>query len=672
MIRQVVKKRFHTNLFVGGFRAALLIISLISHFSVLPSFAQYNVDRLITVGRSALYYEDYVLSMQYFNQAIAAKPYLYEPWFFRGVAKFYLDDFAGAEADCTEALNRNPYVTAIYDLRALCRIRQESYTEAAADYTQALRYDPDNQGMWHNRVLCHIQNKDYERAQQQLDTMLTRWSRYARGHAMRAEVCLLQKDTTAAIAAFDRALEIDPYDGETWAGRAVISLSRQEWKDAEGYLDKTIHLLPRHVSSYINRALARFNQNNLRGAMADYDTALDLDPNNFLGHYNRGLLRAQVGDDNRGIEDFDFVLQLEPDNLMALFNRALLLEQTGDLRGAIRDFSKVIDEYPNFWFGLQHRADCYRRLGQSRQAELDEFRILKAQIDKRYGKRQPRLNRQQMRRRSDNDDPEKYNQIVIADDQEVEHEYKSEYRGRVQNHRTDDTLLPMFALTFTSSDSEVRSSVAYDRHVELFNRQSGQRPLLISATPPSPLDERTSQALFTYIDTLALAIESPRTGRPAADKLLLRAVAYGELQNLESALDDLNSCLRADSTSVLALWQRAVCQSKQNQFQTSQGTPAELQTASVLSDLDRALHLAPENAYLYYNRATLYAQRKDYQRAIADYTRALELDPRLAEAWYNRGLCRIFVGEKQKGVSDLSRAGELGLYTAYNLIKRYR
>lgn len=48
-------------------------------------------------GRSALYYEDYVLSIQYFNQVLNAKPYLYEPWYLRGVAKFYLDDYVGAE-----------------------------------------------------------------------------------------------------------------------------------------------------------------------------------------------------------------------------------------------------------------------------------------------------------------------------------------------------------------------------------------------------------------------------------------------------------------------------------------------------------------------------------------------------------------------------------------------
>lgn len=44
--------------------------------------AQFNTDRLMVSGRSALYYEDYVLSIQYFNQVLTAKPYLYEPWFF--------------------------------------------------------------------------------------------------------------------------------------------------------------------------------------------------------------------------------------------------------------------------------------------------------------------------------------------------------------------------------------------------------------------------------------------------------------------------------------------------------------------------------------------------------------------------------------------------------------
>ena len=59
-------------------------------------------------------------------------------------------------------------------------------------------------------------------------------------------------------------------------------------------------------------------------------------------------------------------------------------------------------------------------------------------------------------------------------------------------------------------------------------------------------------------------------------------------------------------------------------------------------------------------------------KAIDDYSKALELDPNIAEAYYNRGLARIHAGNKDEGIEDLSKAGELGLYEAYGIIKRYR
>lgn len=44
-------------------------------------FAQINTDRVLTIGSNALYFDDYVLSIQYFNQVIKSKPWLAEPYF---------------------------------------------------------------------------------------------------------------------------------------------------------------------------------------------------------------------------------------------------------------------------------------------------------------------------------------------------------------------------------------------------------------------------------------------------------------------------------------------------------------------------------------------------------------------------------------------------------------
>ena len=639
-------------------------------FNVQCVYAQYNTDRLLTIGRSALYYEDYVLSIQYFNQAISAKPYLYEPWFFRGVAKYYLDDFSGAESDCSEAIQRNPYVTSLYELRGLCRIQQKNYVEAAKDYTFALRYDPENRNLWHNRVLCRLHAQAYDTALAEIDTILTRWSRHAPAYAMQADVYMQQKDTAKAITSLEKSIEIDPYDGQTWAARSIISLSREEWKEAEDYLDKAIRLLPKNGSNYINRALARYNQNNLRGAMSDYDVALDLEPNNFLGHYNRGLLRSEVGDDNRAITDFDFVLKLEPDNLLALYNRAVLLDRTGDLRGAIRDYSKVIDEYPNFWVGLESRASCYRRLGMTKQAEHDENTVYRAQLMKHFFGTQPKLSKKQMRKRSD-EDLEKYNQLVVADEQELEHDYQNEYRGKVQHRKVDMELQPMFGLSFEPMHSDVKSYVAFDRDVDALNQQLSERTIYINNTHQTLSDKQLSQ-YFNYIDTLTSRIARSKDTREAVQMLLLRSLAFTAISNFEAAVDELSTYLQIDSLSVPALWQRAVCQSKINEFKASEGTNIDLPTASVLADLNHALQLAQQNAFLYYNRGNVYAMRKEYGRAISDYTTALKSDGLLAEAYFNRGLCHIYAGQQEEGVQDLSKAGELGLYQAYSIIKKYR
>lgn len=642
---------------------------VIFHLSFSPARAQFNTDRLINVGRSALYYEDYVLSIQYFNQAISAKPYLYEPWFYRGVAKFYLDDFGGAEADCTEAIRINPYITGIYELRGLCRIRQKKYSDAITDYDKALQYDPSNQGFWYNRVLCRIQDKDFEGAHHDLDSMTVRWKKYAPAFSLKADVFIQQGDTLKGAEWLDKSLEIDPYNGDAWTVRAAISLSRRQWRDAEQQLGKAIHLKPKVVGNYINRALARYNINNLRGAMQDYDKAIDLDPNNFIGHYNRAQLRVQVGDDNRAILDFDYILQHEPNDVMARFNRALLRDRTGDLRGAIDDYSRVIDMYPNFWTGLHYRARCYRRLGMTAKAEMDEFRIFKAQMDKHLGI-QPRLKKHQMRKQSDID-LDKYNQLVVADEQTVEHEYNSAWRGKVQNRKVETQLMAMYQLGFAQYDNGVNTFQAFDTEVERFNRtQAAGRQLFLSCSQ-RPLTQEELEENFKLVETLTQAITGKRTVAESLPLLLLRAVAYAKAQNFDDAMSDLTLCIQADSTCALAYWQRAVCQTMVNEFNASQGIDVQLKNARAMDDFNQAIRLHSGSAFLLYDRANLYAARKEYSKAIADYTAALKINPRLAEAYFNRGYARIMANQKSEGIRDLSRAGELGLYEAYSVIKQF-
>lgn len=648
------------------------IVFILFLLATLPAAAQFNTNRLLATGRNALYYEDYVLSIQYFNQAINAKPYLYEPWYLRGIAKFYLDDYTGAEQDVDKAIALNPYIEGMYELRGLCRIRLKRFDDAIADYDKSIGIDAQNQGAWYNRALCRIELKNYDQAQADLSKMVEKWKKYAAAYSLKAEVFLMQKDTTQAAQWLDKSLDIDPYDGGAWTTRAMIALARREWKQADTFLGKVIHLKPKTVANYINRSLARYNMNNLRGAMDDYDTALDLDPDNFLAHYNRGLLRMQLGDDNRAITDFDYVIKMEPDNVLAIFNRAILLDKTGSLHAAIRDYSTVIKQFPNFWTGLQRRANCYRRLGMTAKAELDEFKIMKAQMDKHLGI-QPRWSKgksRQMRRRSEID-PDKYNQIVVADDNTQEHEYKSSYRGKVQNRSVGVHLRPLYAMSLFKYDNGVRTYQAYVGEVERFNagRKGGLR--LYVNCMDQKLDEATSKRVMAQADSLSALVDASRHIDNAKPVLMQRAVTYTMLQNFDAAIADLDSYLSADSTSLLAYWQRGVCQALANDFNRAQGTDVQIAVGKAKADLQMALRLGGQNAYILYSLAGVYASNKEYDEAVKLYSQAIDVNPYLAEAYYNRGVALVLSGRKAEGVASLSKAGELGLYDAYSVIKQY-
>lgn len=646
------------------------------HLSLLASLAQYNTDRLIISGRIALSNHDYVVAIQHFNNALAAKPYLYEPWYYRALCKLMLDDYTGAENDFNKAIELNPYVHEIFAARAECRIRQKKYAEAIDDYEKALVFSPDERGYWFNRTYCRYFLKENEQAHKDLEYIVQRWPDMNMAYALQTEIYLNENDTTTASQWLDRTLERNPYDGNSWSILARLNMQRKNWAVADSALTKAIHYQPRVVNHYMYRAMVRVNRNRLRQAMDDYDMAIDMDPNNFLSHYNRGLLRQQLGDDNRAIEDFNFVLRHEPNNLQALYNRALLLDRTGNYRAAIVDYSRVIETFPNFWAGLLARAQCYRRLGMTAKAEQDEFRVTKAQLDKHQGiqQRWSKNKLREMRKLSDVD-VEKYDQWVVIDDEVTTPEYKNDYRGSVQNREVKTDLLPMFSLSLMPRRSGLNTFQIIDHALEQFNRENKPlRPIFVVCRPGT-LDEAESKAIFAVIDSLSRAISASRDVSTALALLLQRAVAHATTHNFSEAINDLNDYLAIDSTSVLAHWQRAVCLHELADYSSLQSGDVKLGQSLSLrridDDLGNALALDNHNALLLYNRATLKALQKDYNAAIDDFQQALALNPNLAEAYFNLGLTYIFSGNKADGLKNLSKAGELGLYDAYSLIKRY-
>lgn len=58
-----------------------VLLVMVALAGMVQAVAQINAEQIVKVGQNALYFDDYILSIQYFNRAIAAKPYLAQPYF---------------------------------------------------------------------------------------------------------------------------------------------------------------------------------------------------------------------------------------------------------------------------------------------------------------------------------------------------------------------------------------------------------------------------------------------------------------------------------------------------------------------------------------------------------------------------------------------------------------
>ena len=582
----------------------------------------------------------------------------------------------------TLSIDRNPYVARSYQLRGLCRANLDSLALAEQDIRAGIKYDPQNINMWQNLAGVLMQGGRWEQAAAVVDSLLLFAPRNSGAYVMRTQVAMNLKDTVTALAMAGKAVECDKYSATVYDARSMVYYAMGDYDRAEADMDKSIDLLPGRSGSYANRGLVRYFREDLRGALADFDMAVYSDSTSLTAHYNRGLLLMEFGDNNRAIEDFDMVLGVDPDNTLARYNRALLRTAVGDYKGAVADLSMVIEAYPSFEQAYGLRADARRKLGDTAGAKADEEWLFNrrqeiylngiASVQKEYA-----ADADSTRRRSD-ENVRNYNKMIVPADANLK-QYVTEARGKVQNRNVYVELEPLYVLT-CYRDEGADAQPGFNKLVEELNALRGGRPLLLT-NKERALTGSEVHYHFAHRDEVSGRITNANDDAPARRE---RAIDYYLVQDVHSAMADVNRAIEAAPDDWSLFFIRAFVRYRQLETGAMDAGSADalpskqnallstLDYRLVRSDLDRVVQLQPTFAEAYFNRANVSVKLKDYKAAISDYTMAISINDRMAAAYYNRGLAKIYTGNTEGGVADLSKAGELGMYQAYSVIKRFR
>ena len=664
---------------------SILFFSLFS-FGV---FAQLNTDRILTIGRNALYFEDYVLAIQYFNQVIGIKPHLAEPYMYRAIAKIQLGDDNGAIQDATEAINRNPFISQAYYIRGFASRRLKLFDNAIADFVKAYEFSPERTSLLLNKMDIYVQLEDYDAAIATMDSYLKTEPKANLYHE-KGVIQLAMKDTVAAEISFQENIRRDSTNSAAWSAMGLLRMLQDKQDEAYLCYSRAIKQRSSFAGDYINRGVLNVQKNNYREALSDYDRAIQLDNTSELAFYNRALLRLAVGDLNNALADLKKVLDFSPDNMDAVYRKALLENDLGMYRNAIAGFEHIISQHKYFLPAYYGIADAYDGLHNKREA----FRYRKLAFDMNENKEEIQKNEKKIDgenkiaqttpTNNTNRRARLFNNIASNDlnQDQNESQYADERRGNVQDRHIDVVNEKNFVITYYAKKDELKRTNLYVPFIEEYNRKRLLSADLKITNDEIPLTSELIDVHFERINSISSKIEKESE---YADWYFHRALEFYIIQDFNSAMDDLSKTITLRDDFGMAYFLRAVILNKIIEYQKNNVDndnylddqkainidKLKFDAELVIRDYDKVISLYPNFAFAHYNKANILCTQKNFRAAIASYTSAIACDADFAEAYFNRGLTYLFIGEDSNGIADISKAGELGIYQAYNLLKRF-
>jgi tetratricopeptide (TPR) repeat protein len=654
----------------------LLLVTL--YFS---AGAQVNIDHYMRVGQTRTQIGNYTGAIEYFNIVLKFKPKLAEAYFYRGIAKHQLEDYRGGISDYNTAIDIKPFYPQAYLYRGMAYHNLKNYPRAIEDYNKALEFDPDNENIYNNRGLAK----------------------------------LAQKDLQGAIEDYNKALKINPKSTYALMNRSNAKIVSGDTRGAIKDLNEVIVIRPHYAGAYLNRGLARFEMEDYASALRDFDQSIKFDPQNALAFNNRGIVKQKLEDYAGAIMDYNLALQLNPEMANAYFNRAMAKEVM-KIPGYENDYAIAAQLNPKFDLearrlkaeeiakaqrNSQKQQTTQNKALAQNQSSMQQDTTKTAQnqplaantsgtqsIDEKKEDTEKAIDEMMSDEAQKNSRNNRKLNLMIEDSRELPGEEEENTEdGLIQNRNIVIDLQPLFIVSaFEKNSVDYDRFQYYNEALNLINIKNNYNPLLTL----------THKSIDTYkpvFENFILFFNDKNKIQENSHNLLNRGIFYSLTGKYNQAVADFDKTVKIDDKQGIAWFERAnahykmleqieMLEKAQNDLsvklgeKTVQEIKQENQTLAfeykqILDDYEVVLYIDPSFYVAYYNRAFIKLRLGEYKSAIEDLNRAIEIEPEFAEAYFNRGLTKIFMNDNEGGANDLSRAGELGIYGAYNVIKRY-
>lgn len=641
-------------------------------------YAQYDKDVFSFRGRNALADGKYALAIENFNILARLDTTDYWTFFFRGIAKYNLGDIRGAQKDFDTSVRLDPVFTNGYHYRAITLSRMGRFDEALEDLEKAISLRPGFTGLYYSRGVTYFLAQRFKEAVSDFDRYIRKEPDDPSAYLNRGASYLFLSDTLKAFADYNKAIKLNRFEPESFIRRGRLYAMQGRYSEAITDMNSAISLDTANTFAFFNRALMHYEVHDYNAAMKDLNVVLRSEPGNALTLYNRSLISAQVGDFDSALADMDRVININPKNVLAYFNRASYFVQMERWQDALEDYDKTIELYPDFAKAYMNRAYVENMLGrqedskedyETAQKKVSEYRSKTAEDAESFA-----------------DTTKKYSSLLSLDADFARKDFDNEL---LQHRDVDIHLRPLykFSLSAERETSHVLGSRYENALIDKFIAESPV-PLVVTnsdeTVPEGDPNQDFSGLPESHASFLKGLNELQKKQYSAASRWFDKAVEQTGEDVRESkyaafykAFYYMNrAVLKAEMIDFIASIQTnvqtlAMDDSGSMRARVSDRTTHSYDYAEAIEDMRRAIEIAEDIPYLYFNLGNLCCLSSQLVDSIDNYDKALALYPYMGDAYFNRGLVLIYLKDKEKGCIDLSRAGELGVSDAYGVISKY-
>lgn len=314
-----------------------------------PSFKSRGVAELMT-GRSEAAAESY-------EEYLHAVPDDVEAWANIGYALYGCDRLDEAMEYTQRYLDRHNDDARVWYNKGLILYKMDKKDEAMSAFDRSLELNDDFDMVWYRKALLLGEMGEYEGEIKYLTRFLNSNEQDLRGWFELGEAnyklgeAASDEDAehryfTAAVNAYDRALDVQRTDVRTWLHKAICLNKLHRYEEALECIKYLERYDKENPEVWYQRGLS---QDGLGDQLAAVDTlaqALKLDTNHEGAYYRRGLLLAELEQFAKAVDHFDNVLRINPTEWRAYHFKGVSIINQKEYARALTVFKAGEDKFP--------------------------------------------------------------------------------------------------------------------------------------------------------------------------------------------------------------------------------------------------------------------------------------------------------------------------------------